>query len=734
MPTDITNRLQQAAGSATAVSESKSHSVADLPDAHALEVGLRKQPAVRHAIYWIGAIVAALHLVMNFTTLFSTQWQATLHFVSLGLLCILFYPPHRSERMAASRLWLIVDIIFGVTVATAALWLIASEDAIYSRGVSLTPWEQLFALLTIIGAIEYTRRTTGWIIPTLIVISLTYVVWWGDMLNNVFRFGGLSQETLLFRSVFGDDALFGSIAQISVSFVFMIIMFGAFLLRSGAGDFVIAMARVLAGRIIGGPGLVAVISSGLTGTISGSAIANTVSTGVITIPLMKRAGFPARFAAGVESAASTGGQLMPPIMGAGAFVMASYTHISYTHIVLVAFLPALLYFLSVAFFVRIEAKRLQFKVENMEDAPRMAEILKQGGVVFILPIGVLITLLVIGFTPTYAAGLAILSVIAASWLTPRKMGPRAILDALALGSRNMITTGLLLVAVGLIVNVIAMTGIGNTLSLMIQQWAGGNLFLALVLVTLASLVLGMGLPVTAAYIVLATLSAPALYNLMADIKVVELIASGNPLPEAMQAMLMLAVPEQAARLGQIMSVDEARSVLESLRAIDPSLVISLYDQMFDPILLTSILLTAHMIIFWLSQDSNVTPPVCLTAFAAAAIAGTPQLRTGFTAWKLAKGLYIIPLLFAYTPFLYGDWLVATEIFLFSMVGLYVFAAAFQGHLETDHNMPLRITMGVIAIMLLWPNAILLHWLGLLAFIVIFIWDRQRAGKIVSHAP
>jgi TRAP transporter 4TM/12TM fusion protein len=704
-----------------------------MPDSQALEVGLRKQAVVRHAIYWIGAIVAALHLVMNFTNLFSTQWQATLHFVGLGLLCVLLYPPRRSERMAASRLWLTVDIVFGLVVITATLWLIASEDAIYARGVNLTVSEQLLAMVTILGAIEFTRRTTGWIIPALIIISLTYVVWWGDWLNNIFRFGGLSQETLLFRSVFGDDALFGNIAQISVSFVFMFILFGAFLLRSGAGDFVIAMARALAGRVVGGPGLVAVIASGLTGTISGSSIANTVSTGVVTIPLMKRAGFPARFAAGVESAASTGGQLMPPIMGAGAFVMASYTQISYTHIVLVAFLPALLYFLSVAFFVRIEAKRLHFQVEDVEEAsPRMAEIMKQGGVVFILPISVLITLLVIGFTPTYAAGIAILSVVGASWLTPRKMGPRAILDALALGSRNMITTGLLLVAVGLIVNVIAMTGIGNTLSLMIQQWAGGNLLLALLLVTLASLVLGMGLPVTAAYIVLATLSAPALYNLMADIKVIELIASGSPLPEAMQAMVMLAAPDQAARLGQVMSTQEARTVLESLRAVDPSLLISLYEQMLDPLLITSILLSAHMIIFWLSQDSNVTPPVCLTAFAAAAIAGTPQLRTGFTAWKLAKGLYIMPLLFAYTPFLYGDWFVATEIFFFSMIGLYVFAAAFQGHLETDHPLPLRLLLGAIAIMLLWPNATLLHWLGLIAFAIIFIWDWQRARQAKRH--
>ena len=694
----------------------------------ALETGLRKQAWVRGVVYWLGAAIAVLHLVMNFTTIFSTQWQSTLHFVGLGVLAILLYPPLRSDLLARSSRVLLLDIMLGIVFVVATLWVVWAEDAIYARGVNMTGWEQLLALITIIAAIELTRRTTGVVIPILIVLALTYVVAWGGWLDNVFRFAGLSTETLLFRSIYGDDALFGSIAQISVSFVFMFILFGAVLVRSGAGDFVIAMARVVAGRVVGGPGLVAVVSSGLTGTISGSAIANTVSTGVITIPLMKRAGFPARFAAGVEAAASTGGQLMPPIMGAGAFVMASYTQIPYTHIVVVSVLPALLYFLSVAFFVRIEAKRLGFSVESTEEPTKLMTVMREGGIVFILPITVLILMLVSGFTPTYAAGVAILTVIAASWLTPRRMGPRDIIDALALGSRNMITTGLLLVAVGLVVNVIAMTGVGNTLSLMIQQWAGGSLVFALVLVALASLVLGMGLPVTAAYIVLATLSAPALYNLIADAQLVDMIAAGQALPEATGAMLMLAAPDKLELLGTSMTGEEARGILDALRSIDPSLVTGLYEQALDPTMALGILLSAHMIIFWLSQDSNVTPPVCLTAFAAAAIAGTRQIQTGFTAWKLAKGLYIMPVLFAYTPFLYGDWAVALEIFFFALLGLYSFAAAFQGHLERDHGVVARLFLGIVAICLLYPEQRLLHWGALAAFTLFFIWDYTMARR------
>lgn len=699
---------------------------APAPDpSQSLNAGLRQHVVIHQLVYWIGVGVALLHLVMNYTTWFSTQWQATLHYVGLGAMCILLYPAIRRPSLSNTRWLLVIDLLFGAIVLTATVMVVMAEDAIYARGVNMTDWEMGLAIATIIGAIELTRRTTGLVIPILIVLSLSYVTLWGDKLDNIFRFAGLSQETLLFRSIYGDDALFGSIAQISVSFVFMFILFGAFLVRSGAGDFVIAMSNALAGRVVGGPGLVAVISSGLTGTISGSSIANTVSTGVITIPMMRRAGFPAQFAAGVEAAASTGGQLMPPIMGAGAFVMASYTQIPYTTIVLVAFLPALLYFLSVAFFVRIEAKRLGFKAEPSTDNKSFMQILREGGLVFVLPITALITLLVIGFTPTYAAGIAILTVIISSWLTPRRMGLRAIADALALGSRNMITTGLLLVAVGLVVNVIAMTGIGNTLSLMIQQWAGGSLILALVLIALASLVLGMGLPVTAAYIVLATLSAPALYNLMAEAQVVQQLAAGVPLPEAAAAMMMLAAPNMLPLLGHPMDTSQALAILDALRAVDPSLVTGLYAQLLSPTLLTAILLSAHMIIFWLSQDSNVTPPVCLTAYAAAAIAGTSQIRTGFTAWKLAKGLYIVPVLFAYTPFLYGDWPTALNIFAFSMVGMYAFAAAFQGHLETDHGLPMRLVLAVLAIAMLFPNNDWLHWGGLTLFMAVFIWDWRR---------
>ncbi len=665
----------------------------------------------------LGVALAIGHIWMNIFGNVSTLLQNGIHFAGFALLCSLAYPysPKIFARFPALRA---LDIWFGLSVAASAIYLVLAEDDIYARGVRLVPLDWIAGIITIIGAIEFTRRTTGWIIPILIIIALSYISFWGAHIGGIFAFGGLSLETLMFRSIYGDDALFGSIARISSTFVFMFILFGAFLLKSGAGQFIIDLSRAVAGRFVGGPGFVAIMASGLTGTISGSAIANTASTGVITIPMMKKAGFPGHFAAGVEASSSTGGQLMPPIMGAGAFVMAATTQISYTHIVAMSVLPAILYFASVAFFVRIEARRSHAHQLMDEDAPSFWQVMRNGGPSFIIPVTLLITLLVNGFTPTYAAGYAILSCIVASWLTPHRMGPKEIFEALSLGARNMIMTAVLLCAVGLIVNVIATAGIGNTFSLMISSWANGSLLIAFVLVALASLILGMGLPVTAAYIVLGTLSAPALYQLILQSQIVDLLVAGS-VPETARAIFMIAVPDKLAALAGPMSQVEASAIVSHLPFETLGL---LYDKLFDPAVLLTTLLSAHMIIFWLSQDSNVTPPVCLAAFTAAAIAKSPPMKTGFSAWKIAKGLYVVPLLFAYTPLLSGDWLKMMEIFVFALFGLWILSAAVEGHWENRLSILPRLLGLGVGIALIWPAPLLIHMMALGGFIALFAWN------------
>lgn len=663
------------------------------------------------ALLVLGVLVSLMHIYFNIIAVIPGLWQNALHFAGFALMCPLAYPlihDKHSKWFGPSR-W--IDIALGLLAAFTAIYMVSMEDAIYARGVRMILPEWICGVLLVLAAIELTRRTTGFIIPVLIILCLTYVGWWGELIDGIFSFKSLKPETILFRSVYGDDGLFGNIARISSTFVFMFILFGAFLLRSGAGDFVVDLARSVAGKIVGGPGLVAVFASGLTGTISGSAIANTASTGVITIPLMKRAGFPATFAGGVEAAASTGGQIMPPIMGAGAFVMASYTQIPYTTIIGVSILPAILYFATVGYFVVIEARRSGVQVLEDEATPKTLQVLKRGGLPFLLPISMLIGLLIYGFTPSYAAGISIVTVIATSWLTPNKMGVKAVLEALALGARNMVMTAILLCSVGLVVNIIATTGIGNTFSLMINNWAGDSLMIAFVLIALASLILGMGLPVTASYIVLGTLSAPALYNLIVDAQLVQALADGM-LTEQAKTLFLLIKPEAMEMLGAPMSIDMAKSLL----AVVPiELEQSLREAVLPKSVLTYALLSAHLIIFWLSQDSNVTPPVCLAGFTAAAIAGTPPMATGLASWKVAKGLYIIPLLFAYTPFIGGTWPQVLEIFVFALIGLFALAGSIQGYLGSPLNPVKRILILLCGVGMLWPASIWVHLTAAVCF-------------------
>ncbi|MBY8255911.1 TRAP transporter permease [Vibrio fluvialis] len=684
-------------------------------------------PWVTKTIAVLGVLLSLAHIWFNTFSTLPELWISATHFVGFAMICALWYPA--SIRWRDSKIALGVDVMIALAALACLIYIPLAEDALYARGVKFVTSDWVFAIMAIVIAIEMIRRTMGWFIPILIIVCLSYVVLWGKWAGGIFHFPGLSMETLLYRSFYSSEGMFGSISRISWSFVFMFILFGAFLVRSGVGDYIIDVSRAAAGKVIGGPGFIAVLASGLMGSVSGSSVANTVSTGVITIPMMKKAGFPSRFAAGVEAAASTGGQLMPPVMGAGAFIMASYTQIPYVDIVAVSFIPALIYFLSVAFFVRIEAKRSGVQKITTSDESFLKVLVS--GWHNLIPLFVLVTLLVQGFTPTYAAGLSILSVIVASWFSKEhRMGIKEIIDALEQGAKNMATTAVLLVGIGLVINVISTTGIGNTFSLMIDNWSGGDLLTMLVLITLASLVLGMGLPVTAAYIVLGTLSAPALYKLIAESQLVDMIAAGQ-LPEQAKAIFMLAAPDKLELLNAPMALEKAKELVELVPA---DFLDTLLQQSLGLEAVGLALLSAHLIIFWLSQDSNVTPPVCLTAFAAATIAKTPPMRTGLTAWKIAKGLYLVPLLIAYTQLIDWDPMTVITIGFFAIVGTYAMIGAIEGFLEGPLNWPIRALLAVIGIALVWPNIPLLARVVCVAlFIAIFIYSGRRPNVAMKTA-
>ncbi|MBB4266168.1 TRAP transporter permease [Roseospira visakhapatnamensis] len=707
---------------------------------HGVEVGEVSTVArplagpLRLVVFWIGVVTAVVHIYLNTFGTMSELRVAALHFGLFGLLCALIYPLRPVAGRAARRWVLGIDVVLGLLCLVTVGYLFLYEDAFHARGMAFDGWDWAMSLLALGLAMEFARRSSGWLIPVLIIIAMTYATLWGPWVSGVFHFAGLSGEVMMMRAYLTGDGLFGPIARISYSYVTMFILFGAFLVRSGAGDFIIDLARCAAGRFVGGPGLVAVFGSGLMGSISGSAVANTMSTGIITIPLMKRAGYRPRFAAGVEAAASTGGQIMPPIMGAGAFIMANYTLVPYVEIVALSVLPAIIYFLSVGAFVRVEAIRLGLSAEAPEDGKSFGQVIREGWH-FLLPIAVLVGLLIQGFTPTYAAGLSMGAVVVASWLSKAPMGPRAVLEALAEGARIAATMAILLVAVGVVVAVIATTGIGNTFSQMISAWAGGQLWVLLILVALASLVLGMGLPVTAAYAVLAPLSAPALNDLMLEGHILQALVDGT-VPQTVAMTLSALLPDLGGVLGEPMTQAQAQAVWARVSALPGDFTAGLAGQLVDPVTVSMTLLGAHLIIFWLSQDSNVTPPVCLTAFAAGAIAGTRPLPTGMAAWKIAKGLYIVPVLFAYTPLVTGTWPDQVEVFVFACFGVYAFAGLFQGCLESPLRWYERLGSGAAAALMLWPHGafpVHLSGLVLLAVLVAVTWRRRRR-TMADSAP
>ena len=598
--------------------------------------------------YVIAVIMSLFHIWVNTFGVMPGIYRNAVHLGFVLILVFFLYPVSKRHP----KKYLTLDVILAILAAIVALYIILFEEELHLERASVPIMrDYVFAALALILLIYGTYRSVGWFIPALSILFIFYALFLGSIIPGTFHYRGVALTRLLYRMYLTDEGIFGLVCTVSSTYVILFILFGAFLLKSGAGDFIIKVAQAVAGHKVGGPAKIAVFASGFMGSVSGSAVANTVATGSFTIPLMKKVGYKPYFAGGVEAAASTGGQLMPPIMGAGAFIMAQWTGISYIKIIAVATIPAIMYFVSVAYFVHIEALKHGIMPVPKKDLPRLGNVLKEG-IHFTIPVILLIVLLVRGFTPTYAACIGIVSVIVVSWFKKdTRMGFRDILDALYMGARNTISTAAILICVGIVIGVVAITGVAITFSGVVMDLSGGILFFAIILVMLASLVLGMGLPVTASYIMLAVLAGPALVQMGVS------------------------------------------------------------------------LLAAHMIIFWYSQDANVTPPVCLAAFSAAGVAGSKPMRTGFTSWKLAKGLYIIPFLFAYTPILFEG--PVTEVLITSLsalLGLFGFTVCWEGFVLRKMYIWERVIAGLGTVFLFWPDN-LVKGLGFIIMAAIYVFQR-----------
>ena len=497
----------------------------------------------------------------------ATQFHRGIYVIATYVLVFLIY---RSK----STIMRVVDyILILLSIISIGYWMMNFEAINYRTGAE-TDIDMAIAMIGVLLGVELARRVVGTVFVIIGTVMLLYGVY-GDFLPDLISHAGESFPELCTSIFYKSDGVFGIMANVLATYILLFVFFGAFLKFCGAQKFFVDFPLAAVGHKIGGPGKVAVIASGLFGSISGSAIANVVSTGAFTIPMMKKAGFKPHIAGGIEPAASIGGMFMPPIMGAGGFIMAELTGVPYSQIMLVAIFPAIMYFFSVFVMVHYEAKKDNVVGERSEFS---AMVIFKKEWYYTLPLVIITIFMLYGYSPGYSAILGLISCIAVSWFRKEtRIGPKEFVVAAREGAENSLMIGATVGVIGIIIGVLTFSGLILTFADIVIELADGSLILTILFIALASLVMGMGVPVTAAYLITAVVAVPALTHLGVN------------------------------------------------------------------------LIAAHMIVYWLSQDSNITPPVCIAAFAGATIAKANMWKTAFSAFKFAKFLYLGPFLFGYVP-------------------------------------------------------------------------------------
>lgn len=461
-------------------------------------------------VFCLSVAYSLFHLYITYNPM-PELLQRSAH-VAIGLCLIFFlYPARKSASLTHVSL---VDWILVLASAVSFGYLAVEYQAIVTtRGGIPNTLDIVFSILTVVLVVEATRRTMGWMLPLLALTFLIYPFishfdFMPDrLLTRAFDMGDIFGQMYL-----KTEGLFSTAIGASVTFIFLFILFGAFLAKSGMGQLFNDLAMALAGHKQGGPAKVAVISSGFMGSINGTAVANVVGTGAFTIPLMKKIGYDKNFAGAVEASASVGGQILPPIMGASAFIMAETTGVSYGSIALAALLPALLYYLGVIAQVHFCAGRENLKGIPRADLPRVMEVLKERGHLLI-PIIALVVLLFKSVPVSFAAFYTIIiTILVSSLRKSTRMSIRDIFEAMADGARQSLSVMVACAVVGIIIGVVSLTSFGSVMTSSIMSIGAGSLMLTLVFTMLASMILGMGLPSIPAYIITATMAAPALAN------------------------------------------------------------------------------------------------------------------------------------------------------------------------------------------------------------------------------
>jgi len=460
----------------------------------------------------IAVLMSTYHLYGAAATLPEILIHRSLHLIFAVPLIYLIYPMAKGRKIGFPGIW---DCIQTVVAALPFLWMLVNFDRLVERMEYVDPlsmWDYGMAILAMLVVLEATRRTVG---PPMVVLALLILVYtlFGSLAPGVFAIKDTKLPLVLEHLYVLPEGIFGMPIGVTATYVYLFVLFGAFLEQSGTGEFFMDLAMSVTGKRRGGPGKVAVIASALFGTLSGSCVANVYTTGIFTIPLMKRIGYRPVFAGAVEAVASTGGQLMPPIMGSAAFLMSDFLGIPYVNIMTAAVIPALMYYITLYFLLDMEAARSGMVGLSAGEIPETLRILKSG-ILKMIPVVIIVAMLFNRYSPFLAAFWGIVSTFLLSQLKAEsRIGLRKLIVALEKGAKNILPLSAACATAGIIIGLISLNGLGLKFTAAVIHLTGGVLFFGLVLVMLAALVLGMGLPTPAAYILVAIFGAPALIEL-----------------------------------------------------------------------------------------------------------------------------------------------------------------------------------------------------------------------------
>ncbi len=627
---------------------------------------------------WTVAVIAFLWSVYQIYVVIvpvNSVFVRATHLAFALVLGYLMYPMIQSKKLRQTIPWW--DFLLAAAAAVGALYIFWNYDALNMRSGDWNRLDIFMGVFTIILIIEASRRVMGWALGIIALIFLAYDHW-GQYMPDLIAHKGASLNKIIGQMYLTTEGIFGVPLGVSASYVFLFVLFGALLERAGAGAYFINLAFALLGKYDGGPAKASVAASGLMGIISGSSIANTVTTGTFTIPLMKKLGFPPHKAASVEVAASTNGQLMPPIMGAAAFIIAEFLGLSYTDVVITAAIPAFVSYFALFYIVHLEAKKQGIKGEDPSRLPRAWTVFKSG-IHYIIPIFFLIyTLIVLRQSPQMAAYNAILflflimvtqapikALIHGEPIT-RNVWLQGFVDiwhGMVTGAKNMVPIAIATGLAGIVVGSVTLTGIGLILSEVIDTLANGSIILVLLFTAITSLVLGMGLPTTATYIVMASLTAPVIMNLATDL--------GFLIPT----------------------------------------------------------IAAHLFVFYFGILADDTPPVGMAAYAAAGIAKADPIKTGLQGFAYDIRTAILPFMFFFNTKLLlisgvdandvnnvAGWVWITNpleiaaIFVTAVLGMFAFSSATLGYFLTRITLFERLVFLVIVPFMFIPN-IMGRWIG-----------------------